>query len=127
MQAFVIETAHHPGEVARVTGALAARGINITGLAAASIGERATIIVLTGDEPGTRSAFRAAAITAREQEVVLASLEDHPGSAAEATRKLAEAGVNIDFCFGVGMRDGRIIVALGVDQLEKARTLLGAS
>lgn len=127
MQAFVIETAHHPGELARVAGSLAAHGINITGLATASIGERSTIIVLTSDAPGTRSAFRDGGITAREQEVVTASLEDRPGSAAESTRKLAQAGVNIDFCFGTDMRDGRITVVMGVDQPEKARALLGSS
>jgi hypothetical protein len=127
MQAFVIETAHHAGELARVAGTLAAHGINITGLAAASIGERSTIIVLTNDEAGTRSAFRDAGITAREQEVITASLEDRPGSAAESTRKLAQAGVNIDFCFGTGMHDGHVTVAMGVDQPEKARALLGSS
>jgi len=127
MQAFVIETAHHPGELARVAGTLAAHGINITGLAAASIGDRSTIIVLTDDEAGTRSAFRDGGITAREQEVVTASLEDRPGAAAERTRNLAEAGVNIDFCFETSSRDGRIIVALGVNQPEKARALVGSA
>lgn len=127
MQAFVIETAHHPGELARVTGTLAAHGISITGLAAASIGERSTIIVLTNDEAGTRNAFHHAGIAAREQEVVTANLEDRPGSAAEGTRKLAEAGVNVDFCFETGMHDGRITMAMGVDQPQKARALLGPS
>jgi hypothetical protein len=54
-----------------------------------------------------------------------AALEDKPGTLADAARRLADAGVNIEAIFPTGMDAGKITVAFGVDNVEAAKTALG--
>jgi hypothetical protein len=42
-----------------------------------------------------------------------------------AARSLADAGVNIELLAPIGMTDGEVVVAIGVDNAEKARNALG--
>ena len=45
---------------------------------------------------------------------------------ADAARRLADAGVNIEAIFPTGMEGNRITVAFGVDNIEAAKQALGA-
>jgi hypothetical protein len=53
------------------------------------------------------------------------AIEDRPGTAASAARALADAGVNIEFLAPVDMRNGKVTLAIGVDNVESARQALG--
>ena len=61
----------------------------------------------------------------REVALASAALEDKPGTLADAARRLADAGVNIEAIFPTGMEGGKITVAFGVDNVEAAKTALG--
>ena len=124
MQGFIVEGANRPGEFARVTAAIAARGINLYACCLA-FGERGAAAYLAQDEPGVRTALTEDGIGFREIPVLTASLEDRPGTAAAASKRLADAGVNLELFVPVDTRDGRVIVAIGVDRLEDARRALG--
>jgi len=125
MNAFVIEAPHLPGELARIAEAIATKGINITGLAATAIGDKGAVAVLTNDEAGTRKALAEAGLRCTEHELVVATLDDRPGSLAVTARRLANAGVNIEFLMGTGVREGKVTVAIGTDHPQKARIALG--
>jgi hypothetical protein len=60
----------------------------------------------------------------RQVALATASLDDKPGLLAEAARKLANAGVNIEAIFPTGMEGGKITVAFGVDNIEAAKSAL---
>src|SRR3989304_4428597 len=53
-------------------------------------------------EPAPRSLLSAKGFAYREVELVACTLEDKPGTLAEATRKLADAGINIEACLPAG-------------------------
>ncbi|HYM84824.1 MAG TPA: ACT domain-containing protein [Candidatus Dormibacteraeota bacterium] len=125
MNAFIVTLPDRPGALASVTEALAHKGINITGFSGATCGDSGTICILTNDESGTREALRDSRWKARERELVVASLADRPGSLAEAARRLADAGVNIEAAVPTGMSGGNISVAFATDQPDKARKALG--
>jgi hypothetical protein len=124
MNAFVIELKNIPGEMARITETLADKGINILpcGFGAA---DQFLLGLVAADEDGGRTAMKDAGIPFRELPVVTVSLEDRPGTAAAATRALADAGVNIEAFFPVGCQEGRYTFAVCVDDVEGARTALG--
>jgi hypothetical protein len=125
MNGFVIEADNRPGEIARVTEAVAAKGINIVSTASLAFGDRGAIGLITNDEAGTRGALDDAGIGYREIEIVGFTLPDKPGALAEASRRLADAGVNIEFLLPTKIGGGEVTVAAGVDNASVARDTLG--
>jgi hypothetical protein len=124
MNAFIIELEDRPGTLADIADAIAEKGINIAGVAGATGGGGGAIALLTNDEAGTRSVLDASGSRYRQVPLATASLENKPGMLAEAARKLANAGVNIEAIFPTGMEGGKITVAFGVDNIEAAKLAL---
>lgn len=123
MQAFIVEAANRPGEFARHTAAIATRGINLYAMCL-SWGDRGAAAFIPSDEAGCRTALRDSGIAFREVPVLTCWLEDRPGTAATASKRLADAGINLELFAPVDTRDGKVIVALGVDKVEEARRVL---
>jgi hypothetical protein len=127
MIAFIVDLQDKPGELARVTEAIAQKGINIEGFSGATAGGHGAVILVTNDEEGTRRALADAGCQVKESELVTASLAHQPGSLAAAARKLADAGINIQGALPVGMSEGKVSVAFATDQPAKARELIGST
>ena len=127
MNAFIVDLSNQPGELAKITEAIAHKGINITSFSGVTCGGSGAIALLTNDEAGTRRALGDAGYRAREIEVVTASLEHRPGTLAEVARKLADAGINIEAALPTGMVGSNVTVAFATDQPAKARSLLAAA
>jgi hypothetical protein len=125
MIAFIVECENRPGEIARVSEAVAEKGINITSVGSVAWGERGAIGLLTADEDGTRDALDKAGFRCHELETVEFSLPDRPGMLAEASRKLANAGVNVEFLSASGMTGGEVTLVAAVDNAPMARQALG--
>jgi hypothetical protein len=124
MNTFIIELENRPGTLADIADAIAEKGINIAGVAGATAAGSGAIALLTNDEASTRSVLDASGSRYREVALATASLEDKPGVLAQAARRLADAGVNIEAIFPTGMEAGKITVAFGVDNIEAAKSAL---
>jgi hypothetical protein len=125
MQAFLIDLEDKPGALARIAETLAAKGVNIDGVGGGSCGAgSARLALITSDDAATRSALSAAGTAFREQEAAEVSLRNQPGMLAQAARRLADAGVNIETIMPVGMEAGEIVVSFVTDQPAKAREVL---
>ena len=82
---------------------------------------RRIVHVLTHNLEATRTALEVVGFTVvGEQPVVLVTPEDRPGSAAGIYRRIADAKVNIRFCY-LATRDRLVI---GADDLEALRAAL---
>ena len=126
MQWFIVEAANKPGEFARHADAIATRGVNLASVVAIGLGDRGGAAFYARDESGLRSALNDAGIAFREVSVIFAELEDKPGTVADATRRLGDAGVNIELLVSMGLTSpGTARVAFGVDKMEEARQALG--
>jgi hypothetical protein len=125
MNAFIVELPNRPGSLAMVTEAVAARGINITGVAGATAGELGSVSFTTDDESGARNALGEKGWVYREVPIVQTSLEHRPGALAAAARKLADAGINVEVMFVSGMDGDKVQVSFGVDTPEAAQRALG--
>jgi hypothetical protein len=126
MNAFIIELENRPGTLADTTAAIAEKGININGIAGATAGGTGAIAIVTNDESATRTALQGIDCKFREVALASAPLEDKPGVLADAARRLADAGVNVEAIFPTGMEGNRITIAFGVDNIEAAKQALGA-
>jgi hypothetical protein len=108
MNAFIVDGQNKPGELGRLAGTLADRGINITAISAATCGSTGSVALITNDEAGARSALQGSGFKFREIEAVSTGLEDRPGSLAEAARSLGEAGINIEALLPTGMAGNKV-------------------
>jgi hypothetical protein len=124
VNAFIVELENRTGELARVTEAIAEKGIDITGFAGATAGDRGAVVLITNDEEATRKVLAGAGVKVREAEVVPAALDARPGSLARAARRLADAGVNNQAAMPIGMAGEKVTVAFATDDAAKARTVL---
>ena len=125
MKLFIVDLVDKPGELARASEAIAAKGINIRAFGGVACGGSGMVALLTNDEAGTREALDAAAFISRELEVVTTTLEHSPGTLAATARKLADAGINIEATIPTAMSGGNVTLAFAVDQPAKAREVLG--
>jgi len=124
VNAFIISAPNKPGELAKISELIALKGINITSISTIGWQGGGGIALITNDESGTRSAL-AGAGQVTELEIIPVILEDHPGTLAGASQKLADAGINIELLLPIAMREGKVSIALATNNNAKARELLG--
>jgi hypothetical protein len=124
MNAFLVELSNKPGELARVAEAIATKGINVTAISGSSCGDGGNIAIMTADESATRSALQGAQIPFREIEAVETPLPHQPGTLARASRRLADAGINIEAVLATGMQGNDVTVAFVTANPARAKEIL---
>ena len=124
MHAFLVELENKPGELARVTEAIAAKGIDINGVSGSTCGSGGSVALMTDNDDATRTALQAAGVKFREMEATKAPIATAPGSLAKACRRLADAGVNIEALMPTGMEGDHVMVAFITGDGAKARQIL---
>ena len=107
-----------PGTLADLGEALGKAGINIEGGCGFPCEGKGVIHILVEDAAAARQAMEEAGIEVRgERQVLVLEIEDRPGALGEVSRRIANAGVNIDLAYQA--TNNRLV--LGVDDLDKAR------
>jgi hypothetical protein len=110
-----------PGTLADMGEALGTAGINIEGMCGFPCEGKGMRHILVEDAAAARRALEETRVEARgERQVLALKIEDRPGALGEISRRIADAGINIDLVYLAA--DGRLI--LGVDDLEAARAAL---
>lgn len=123
MNALIVEVENRPGQLARVTKVLAERGVNLL-VYSLGLGAKGVITLIAHDEDRARSALRDAGIGCREVALIFVRMEDKPGQAASISRRLADAGVNVEVWLPVDTSPAKFICAVGVDKADAARQAL---
>ena len=122
---FVVQLENHPGQLAHLARALAARGVNIHHISCAGAGGLACMFVTTDDDEITREVLHGLGHAYIEGEPILVEVDDRPGGLADVSERLAAAGVNVTGVLIVGRRPGIVEMAFCVDDECRARTALG--
>ncbi len=96
----VIEIENTPGALAEVAAAISDAGVNIAAATCIGTGEHAELHILVPHAGAARHSLAIShlAVT-REREVVVVDVEDRPGVLADLTRKIAQAGVDLDLVY----------------------------
>jgi hypothetical protein len=124
MRDFIIDLAHRPGELANVTNALSLYGVNIKSVAAMTIGDRAMLHLVPDDVEAARSALKAGNIAFKDQELVVVLLENRAGELTRVAATLAEAGVNLEAAYIMGVADDLIELGIVAGNVKKAKKVL---
>ncbi len=106
-----------PGSLAKVGEALGIAGINIEGVCGMTVEGKALIHILVEDAVKARRVLEANHIhVLGELDVLVLDVEDRPGVMGNISRRLANAGVNIQLAYMA--TSTRLVI--GVDNVEKA-------
>ncbi len=111
------------GPLAAIGDAFGAAGLNIEGLWTHNRDGDAHVHLLLQDrEAGEKLAASNGWRLHKVHEVLVAPLENRPGWLGQQTRRLADAGLNVEWCYiATGDR-----IVLSVKDLAKAREVWGA-
>ena len=111
-----------PGELARVGDVLGQAGANIEGLCAlTSAGGQAEVHILVQDPtPAFEALQRAGIKIVAEEEVIVLTIEDRPGTLGEVAHKLGSAAVNLTTAYLA--TNTRLVLA--ADNLAAAKSAL---
>jgi hypothetical protein len=120
----VIEIENTPGALARAAAAISDAGVNMAAATCIGSGARAELHILV---PHAEAAKHSLAIShlavSHEREVVVVEVDDHPGVLADLTRRIAQAGVNLDLVY-VATRNR---VVFGATDLAALRAALDST
>jgi len=119
-----VELPDRPGELAKLAALLGDSEININAISAES-GLGRTYMSLIVDQPAkARGILLKAGYGCFEKTVLVVRLPDRPKALATLARKLGDAGVDITSIIQLESIGGHAQLALGVDDLAKARGLV---
>jgi hypothetical protein len=119
MRDLAIQLDDRPGALAEMGNALGAAGVSVEGGGAWVVGGTGAAHFLFQDGDAARRALEQAGIRVlKDREVVTARLrQDIPGQLGEITRRMAQAGVNIEVMYSD--HDNQLILV--VDDISRAR------
>jgi len=115
MTEFTVHLPNRPGSLADLAERLAAVGINIEALAAIGMDESGTVKLIVDDEAATRRLLEHHGMMFEERRVITTMLPHRPGSVAAMTRRLADAGMNIDAMYLLRTTPEGLEFAVAVD------------
>jgi hypothetical protein len=121
MQDVAIALENRPGALADMGAALGQAGVSIEGGGAFVVGGKGVAHFLFHDGGAARKAIEAAGIRVMELRDVLVQRlhQNEPGQVGKFTRRMAEAGVNIEVLYS----DHNNQLILVVDDIEKGRAV----
>lgn len=119
MKDLTIALENRPGALAEMGDALGRAGVSVEGGGAFVVDGRSVAHFLFADGDAARKALEAAGIRVlAEREVLVQRLnQSQPGQLGKITRRVAEAGVNIEVLYSD--HDNQLILV--VDDIEKGR------
>jgi hypothetical protein len=123
---FALGLEDRPGTLARLTKALADRGVNILGFQATRTEGKDSQVRFVVDNPTTaKSVLDTEHVTYKENEVAIAKFPHRPGGLARAASQLANSNINIDYNYcGVDATTNTPLLIFGVAEAAKAASIL---
>lgn len=119
-----VDVPDRPGELGKLATLLGRAGININAISAESAGGRSYMSFVVDQPAAARGALKQAGYSCAERTVLVVRLEDKPGALADLARRLGESGVNITSVIHLEAVGGNVQLAIGVDDMAKARSLV---
>jgi hypothetical protein len=110
-----------PGTLASAAEALGKAGINIEGICGFTAQGKSVGHILVENAVNARRALESSGVrVTEEKDVLVAEIEDRPGSLGKLARKMAEAGVNLNLVYLAT----KTRIVIGSDNLAKARSAI---
>jgi hypothetical protein len=123
MQTFIVHGKNRSGELAKLTGELAAKNVNVV-INALGVNGQGVAAFVASDETLAQTVLKDGGWDFKMFPALTISLNDKPGMAANVTRLLGDQGVNIECFFPINWNADKPVIVLGVDNIEAATKAL---
>lgn len=116
---------NQPGTLASVCDELAAANINILALTISDTVDHSVVRMIVSDTEKAMSIFEEHGTLVVENEVLLTTIDNKPGSLSRIAHQFAEAGVNIEYAYlATGQSTQQGLMVLRVNDAAKALKVL---
>ncbi len=116
------------GRINKLLEILKENGINILSLTIADTVEYGVARLIVSDMEKALKALSEGGMTVSQTEVVAIEVGDTPGGLYDATKLMAAHGINIEYMYSaVRSKEGRAVIIMRVDDVQKTKELLKAS
>ena len=114
-----------PGKLESITKILYEAGINIRGISMASEGEFGVLKVLVNDPHKAHRVLKQEHFTVSERNVVVAIVDDQPGTLHDLLLTLSCERINIEDCYGIVLEEGgKAAIVLDIETYPQAEKVL---
>ena len=122
---FTVYLEDQPGTLAKLSQALADRGVNIIAFQSFPTEGKSTVRLVVDNPTPAKAVLDAEKATYTESQVAQTKLAHRPGALARAAKTLGEANININYAYtGIESGTNTPILIFGVKDVTKAATLL---
>jgi hypothetical protein len=116
----VIAIKNEPGALAKVASAISDAGVNLAAATCLGTADEVELHILVPHAEAARHALAISQVgVSREREVVVVDVEDRPGVLADLTRRVSQAGVDLDLVY-VATRNRLVFGAADLAGLKAA-------
>jgi hypothetical protein len=123
VQEIVVKMPARVGLLADISAAIRQVGVNITAVSAYEREGEGKFLLVTSDSAKAIQALSAMGAQITEKTVVSADMPNRPGALEKAARRIADAGINVDYIYGTTNADSATLI-LKTDDDAKAAGLL---
>jgi hypothetical protein len=118
----VVTLENRPGSLAQLCSELAKVAVNIQAIQASEGNPATPVRLLVSQMDAAKKVCERLGLKYNEESVLAILVGNRPGALGRITRKLADAGVNIDYLYGTIEKDTRqALIVCGVSDIEAAK------
>lgn len=115
----IVSVENRIGALAEATSIVAESGINLIAVCAYVVGTTGFIAFVTEDNKKTANILKSKKYDVREEEILLVSVDNKPGTLEEITGKIASAGIDLTFLYGSAEKKGKTTKLVIVSENNK--------
>jgi len=113
------------GLLADISAALAEHGIGIAAIGAYDKEGRGELMMITSDNDAAARVLEQLGMAVRHNDVTVLDAEDAPGTLAQAARRLADGGVNVDWVYATTCGGSHASVVFKTIDPRRSAEILG--
>ncbi len=119
---------NRPGKLEAITKILAQNNINIRGISLASAGEFGVVKIIANESDRAYEVLKKAHFAVSKREIVIALINDTPGSLHDLLKNLSSNNINVEDCYGIVLEEGeKAAIVLEVEKFPEAERVLKAN
>lgn len=120
---FSVILPNKPGALADFSEKLAKNGVNIQAISGEGGETSGVIRIITDDVRSTEKALNGSYRYVCEA-AYLVKLKNRPGELAKMSRKISNAGININFLYVYGTNENEMILAINTNKMKETKEVL---
>lgn len=113
-----------PGLLARVTAPIAEARININACCSYVAEGSAEFLFITSDNDKVKDNLKKTGFSVTEHDVIVVETTNEAGTLFRAAQQLAEAGIDLDYCYATAGSQGNTWVVFATKDIEKAMNVI---